>query len=75
MPTQNILFCFSKQSSLFCFVSQEEGCEDAFEAQYEVQERVSTGRWIGDCFVYVNGNDRLNYVVGGEVQTMQHLDP
>jgi len=55
-------------------VNEEEGCENAFESQYEVQERVSTGRWIGDCFVYVNGNDRLNYCVGGEVQTLQHLD-
>jgi len=33
--------------------------------------QVSTGRWIGDCFVYVSSNDRLNYLVGGEVQVIQ----
>lgn len=36
--------------------------------------QVSTGRWLGDCFVYTNANDRLNYCVGGEVQTLHHLD-
>ncbi len=30
---------------------------------FQVAERVSTGRWLGDCFVYVNANDRLNYCV------------
>jgi hypothetical protein len=30
--------------------------------------------FYSDCFVYVNGNDRLNYCVGGEVQTLHHLD-
>eukprot|EP00960_Hanusia_phi_P059777 764285-Hanusia_phi.AAC.1 len=52
----------------------EEGCEGAFEPVYEVQERISTGKWLGDCFVYTNANDRLNYCVGGEVQTLHHLD-
>mmetsp|Transcript_28597 Transcript_28597/g.72007 ORF Transcript_28597/g.72007 Transcript_28597/m.72007 type:complete len:1045 (+) Transcript_28597:152-3286(+) len=55
-------------------VDEEEGCEEAFEPVYEVSERVSTGRWLGDCFVYTNSNDRLNYCVGGEVQTLHHLD-
>jgi predicted transcriptional regulator len=27
--------------------NQDEGCEEAFQSMYEVQERVSTGRWIG----------------------------
>jgi len=48
--------------------------QDAFEPMYEVNERVSTGKWLGDCFVYTNSNDRLNYCVGGEVQTLHHLD-
>ncbi|KAJ1478120.1 coatomer WD associated region-domain-containing protein, partial [Baffinella frigidus] len=39
-----------------------------------LQPQVSTGKWIGDCFVYVSSNDRLNYIVGGEVQTLHHLD-
>mmetsp|Transcript_27509 Transcript_27509/g.65528 ORF Transcript_27509/g.65528 Transcript_27509/m.65528 type:complete len:943 (+) Transcript_27509:197-3025(+) len=53
---------------------EEDGCEGAFEPEYEAAEKVSTGKWIGDCFVYVSSNDRLNYIVGGEVQTLHHLD-
>lgn len=36
--------------------------------------RVRTGLWAGDCFVYTNANNRLNYSVGGETFTIAHLD-
>ncbi|KAG8069621.1 hypothetical protein GUJ93_ZPchr0006g41678 [Zizania palustris] len=52
----------------------EEGVEDAFELLHEVNERVRTGIWVGDCFIYNNSSWRLNYCVGGEVTTMYHLD-
>ncbi|KAK9060480.1 hypothetical protein SSX86_021184 [Deinandra increscens subsp. villosa] len=52
----------------------EQGIEDSFEILYEVDERVRTGLWVGDCFIYTNSSWRLNYCVGGEVTTMFHLD-
>lgn len=52
----------------------EDGIEDAFELLNEVSERVKTGLWVGDCFIYTNSAWRLNYVVGGEMTTMFHLD-
>ncbi|KAL3631857.1 hypothetical protein CASFOL_024841 [Castilleja foliolosa] len=52
----------------------EQGVEDAFELLYEINERVRTGLWVGDCFIYSNSSWRLNYCVGGEVTTMFHLD-
>ncbi|KAI3727219.1 hypothetical protein L1987_67030 [Smallanthus sonchifolius] len=52
----------------------EQGIEDSFELLYEVSERVRTGLWVGDCFIYNNSSWRLNYCVGGEVTTMFHLD-
>ncbi|KAJ8452033.1 hypothetical protein Cgig2_016614 [Carnegiea gigantea] len=52
----------------------EEGVEDAFELLHETGERVRTGLWVGDCFIYNNSSWRLNYCVGGEVTTMFHLD-
>ncbi|AQK80377.1 Coatomer subunit beta'-3, partial [Zea mays] len=52
----------------------DEGVEDAFELLHEVNERVRTGIWVGDCFIYNNSLWRLNYCVGGEVTTMYHLD-
>lgn len=45
----------------------EQGIEDAFELLYEINERVRTGLWVGDCFIYNNSSRRLNYCVGGEV--------
>lgn len=53
---------------------EEDGIEDAFELQYEIPEKVKTGLWVGDCFIYTNSLSRLNYTVGGEVITMHHLD-
>eukprot|EP00256_Glycine_max_P054726 XP_014621620.1 coatomer subunit beta'-2 [Glycine max] len=52
----------------------DEGVEDAFELLHEMNERVRTGIWVGDCFIYNNSSWRLNYCVGGEVTTMFHLD-
>ncbi|AQK70673.1 Coatomer subunit beta'-3 [Zea mays] len=52
----------------------EEGVEDAFELLHEINERVRTGLWVGDCFIYNNSSWRLNYCVGGEVTTLFHLD-
>ncbi|KAK1265535.1 Coatomer subunit beta'-2 [Acorus gramineus] len=52
----------------------EEGVQDAFELLHETNERVRTGLWVGDCFIYNNSSWRLNYCVGGEVTTMFHLD-
>ena len=52
----------------------EDGIEDAFDVIAELQESVRTGLWIGDCFIYTNGVNRLNYFVGGEIVTVAHLD-
>lgn len=47
--------------------ADELGVEDAFEVLHEMNERVRTGIWVGDCFIYNNSSWRLNYCVGGEV--------
>jgi len=52
----------------------DEGIEAAFELQHEVSDAVQGGVWVGDCFVYTNAANRLNYYVGGEVITLAHLD-
>lgn len=52
----------------------EDGYEDAFEVSNEIQEVVKTGLWVGDCFIYTNSVNRLNYYVGGEIVTVSHLD-
>ena len=52
----------------------EAGCEQAFEALQEFNEKVTKGIWVGDCFVYTNSNNKLNYCIGEEVVTVAHLD-
>lgn len=52
----------------------DEGIEEAFDVDGEVEETVKTGKWIGDVFIYTNSANRLNYYVGGEIVTVSHLD-
>nr|CAG4646053.1 EOG090X01FO [Macrothrix elegans] len=55
-------------------LTDDAGIETAFEMLSEVQESVKTGLWVGDCFIYTNSVNRLNYYVGGEIVTVAHLD-
>lgn len=52
----------------------EDGVEDAFEVVCDINESVRTGQWVGDCFVYTNVPNRLNYLVGDQVYTISHFD-
>ncbi|KAI8354809.1 coatomer WD associated region-domain-containing protein [Mortierella sp. GBAus27b] len=52
----------------------EEGVEEALEFVTEIPENVQTGCWVGDCFIYTNTANRLNYMVGGQTQTLAHFD-
>lgn len=45
-----------------------------FQVLGEVNEVVKTGLWVGDCFIYTNAVNRINYYVGGEIVTISHLD-
>ena len=49
-----------------------DGIDDAFELVAEVNEKVKTGVWVGDCFIYNTASWRLNYCVGGEVGVRVH---
>ncbi|XP_017785318.1 PREDICTED: coatomer subunit beta' [Nicrophorus vespilloides] len=52
----------------------EDGVEAGFEVLGEINEVVRTGLWVGDCFIYTNAVNRINYYVGGELVTVAHLD-
>ena len=55
-------------------VNPAEGIDGSFELESTITEKVRTGQWVGDCFLYTNGSGKLNYYVGGEVMTMCHLN-
>jgi len=62
------------EATLSASSSAANDIEGAFELLHELPEKVRGGVWAGDCFVYVNGSNRLNYCVGGELFTIAHLD-
>eukprot|EP00158_Paraphelidium_tribonemae_P008863 Partr_v1_DN28710_c0_g1_i2_m62035 putative coatomer protein complex, subunit beta 2 (beta prime) len=52
----------------------EDGIETAFDVLFDIQESVKSGCWVGDCFIYCTADNRLNYLVGGQVNTVAHFD-
>jgi coatomer subunit beta' len=55
-------------------VSPEEGIDGSFDLLYEISDTITSGKWVGDCFIYVNNVGRLKYSVGGQIETLVHLD-
>ncbi|KAF8425927.1 coatomer WD associated region-domain-containing protein [Tirmania nivea] len=53
---------------------EDDGVEAAFELVTEISETVHTGQWVGDCFIYTNSTNRLNYLVGDQTYTISHFD-
>lgn len=73
--------CLACDESFFILACNLDLCESGsaqndacFEYLDEVPECAKTGQWVGDCFIYTNANNRLNYYVGGEVVSLAHLD-
>ncbi|TDZ18287.1 Coatomer subunit beta' [Colletotrichum orbiculare MAFF 240422] len=54
--------------------ADEDGVESAFEVITDINESVRTGEWVGDCFLYTNSTNRLNYLVGDQTYTVSHFD-
>ncbi|KAI9889890.1 MAG: hypothetical protein M1814_004725 [Vezdaea aestivalis] len=52
----------------------EDGVDAAFEVITDINESVRTGEWVGDCFIYTNSTNRLNYLVGDQTYTISHFD-
>ncbi|KFY53105.1 hypothetical protein V496_07911 [Pseudogymnoascus sp. VKM F-4515 (FW-2607)] len=53
---------------------EDDGVESAFEVITDINESVRTGEWVGDCFIYTNSTNRLNYLVGDQTYTISHFD-
>ena len=52
----------------------ENGVDGSFDLEYSMNDKVRTGQWVGDCFLFTNTTGRLNYFVGGQVMTLFHMD-
>ena len=51
------------------------GCSDSFEIYFELNEVITSGIWIGSCFVYLNSGNKLAVVVNRKVQTITRVSP
>eukprot|EP01107_Rhizomastix_libera_P000616 TRINITY_DN111_c0_g1_i1.p1 TRINITY_DN111_c0_g1~~TRINITY_DN111_c0_g1_i1.p1 ORF type:complete len:913 (-),score=245.43 TRINITY_DN111_c0_g1_i1:52-2769(-) len=50
-----------------------DGVADSIDVIAEVNDKVRCGVWVGECFVYIDGNKKLKYCVGGQTVTVSHL--
>lgn len=46
----------------------------ALHADSTCARSVKTAKWIGDCFIYTNAANRLNYFVGSESYPITQFD-
>ncbi|CAD7940239.1 unnamed protein product [Amoebophrya sp. A120] len=54
--------------------ADEDGIEAAFDFHSEIGDKITSGLWIGETFVYVNAGQRLQMVVSGRQENIAHLD-
>lgn len=52
----------------------DEGVESSFDVVVEISESVRTAKWTGECFLYTNSNNRVQYLVGESTHTINHTD-
>lgn len=52
----------------------EEGCEEGFEIFTEINDKISSGLFIDDVFIYVNSKNKLNYTINNQIFPITTLD-
>lgn len=53
---------------------EDDGVEAAFDVVTEITEVVKTAKWTGECFIYTNAQNRIQYLVGEQTHTVNHTD-
>lgn len=75
---QSYVLSYSAQAAVSAIatgqISAEDGIDGTFDLLYEIGDTVTSGKWVGDCFIYINNAGRMNYSVGGKIQTLVHLE-
>ncbi|CCF56134.1 hypothetical protein KAFR_0A06990 [Kazachstania africana CBS 2517] len=51
---------------------EEEGVSEAFDVLHELNEPITSGKWVGDVFIFTTSTNRLNYFVGGKTYNLAH---
>lgn len=53
---------------------EDEGVESAFDVVAEISEVIRTAKWTGECLLYTNSQNRIQYLVGEQTHTVNHTD-
>ena len=53
-------------------LDEEEGSADSFDVLHELNEPITSGKWVGDVFIFTTNTNRLNYFVGGKTYNLSH---
>lgn len=54
-------------------IDEDNGVDDAFDVLHELNESITSGKWVGDVFICTTSTNRLNYFVGGKIYNLAHL--
>ncbi|KAJ5072967.1 coatomer subunit beta'-1 [Anaeramoeba ignava] len=55
-------------------VEQEDGIEAAFTLVSQITQKVVSGTWIGDCFLFNTSDRKLSYCIQDQITTIAHFD-
>lgn len=54
--------------------SDEDGCDEGFEASSEINENVVSGFFLDEVFVYMNNKNKINYAIEDKTFNITTLD-
>ena len=63
-----------RKDTLELEATDEDGIESSFDIAHQINDKVVSGCWVAEVFVFISGNQRLQYVVSGQVETLSHLE-
>lgn len=52
----------------------EEGCEDGFEAYFEINDKIVNGLFIDEVFIYLNNKNKINYALEDRIFSITTLN-
>jgi coatomer subunit beta' len=53
--------------------NNESGCEEGFDVDYDINDMIMSGLFIGDVFVYQNIKKKINYAINGKTFSISTL--
>lgn len=53
--------------------SSPDGSDDSFDLVEELENKIRQAVWVGDCLVFCDMQERLNFYIGGEISSLAVL--